>query len=53
MMSETAIIGIIFALSYGFVFILLLIYAWYSDRDDEKYLGKLYGKSDKKRKHKK
>ena len=53
MMSETAIIGITFAISYGFVFILLFIYAWHSDREDEKYWKKFYGKSDKKRKRKK
>lgn len=53
MMSETAIIGIIFTISYGFVAILLGIYMWYSDRENEKHWERLYGKSDKKRKHKK
>lgn len=53
MMSEGTIIGIIFAISYGFVAILLGLYMWYSDRENEKYWERLYGKSDKKRKCKK
>ena len=50
-MSEEMVIGIVFAISYGVVVILLGVYMWYSDRENEKYWERLYGKSDKKRKH--
>lgn len=52
-MSEETIIVITFAISYGFVAILLGLYMWYSDRENEKYWEKLCGKSEKKRKRKK
>lgn len=52
-MSEGTIIGIIFAICYGFVAVLLGLYMWYSDREMEKFWERLYGKSDKKRKRKK
>ena len=52
-MSEDTVICIIFAISYGVVAILLGLYMWYSDRENERYWERLYGKNDKKRKRKK
>ena len=44
-MSEETIIVIIFAISYGFFAILLGLYMWYSDRENERYWEELYGKA--------
>ena len=52
-MSEGTIIGITFAISYSVVAVLLGLYMWYSNRENERYWERLYGKNDKKRKHKK
>ena len=52
-LDESTIIGMVFAFCFFVDAILIGIYMYVSDRKNQKYWERLYGKSDKKRKHKK
>lgn len=52
-LGEGTIIGMTFAFCYCIVAIFIGLYMLFSDRENEKYWERLYGKSDKKGKLKK